>query len=831
MHQFPPANSSKPQLPVIDLNNFATAWKYYSQKADEGDINAQLKIVSLALSSAYHKHFGMDFTFCDKEKVSKWLSRAINSDKFDIHKHAVDVTPEDLNRIGFIKIKTKAAQLAVLKILNSKTINNRESLYFNSIRSKIFDYILEFASAPNFDAEVAMAILEVVTKIDNYREIIYDEFITSNPEYVSSLKIVVFTAASCLDRELQELLLQLDQNEHKQIAEHLDLSDALPEKLKIIRNRIICLSPFHDKFAEIYLSWFIQSNQNSAEIIADLIKCTNQFPQLLIKINALSSMHDKFKCLLTSEDFQLATFDLACLQGNNSFDVVVQKYYRWALSSVVFSHAFIAMNILHNKNGLKFLQQLGLNFINLARQHAEVCLLVINEPHFRTNIPIDKIISVFTPHIRHFKYEDMEKLIDELNEKMEVFPRHFHEFLVKAINYFPVIKKVVLNKFLHTFIHDDWENVQTTISAANNILTEQDIAYIISHSVKPFESYMKSEERDNDFFARQFISYMLKKISSFELIVQIMKAFPQFIVYLIQYAHGEFDLNTEGKTKRFREITFEEQLVLAKLTAEAAICFINVLADERLKNKSLTDAMVVKIIKELAAAQPSTAYICGKICLDLLQIDAAYEMFGVVGVNDPDFAAAKYERANIQFCIYKSKANAFENLSAINNTSIFYHPVLNTICQRELNYETSLTQVYSVISVQDEPSQAVNIADTKIPMSHAHQLFGCKEDKSISYSEMKDVWEEYLAVRAKQWFKSDSEELEKLYIRATEPVVNSVGRYRILREYICNEKNRDNDFAKILLKKFGAGFFGMIDAKFVNTSNVQSSLLNIRKGR
>lgn len=945
----PQPDTSRPQLPVtaVSSDDVYQQEKYYREKAEKGDINAQIKVVELIL--ARNKFIEKEG---DYKIAGKWLSKVINAEEFNSNLHRVEVTSSDLFQMRNIKIETKAAQLFILRIwstIPSVVFQNATELKKNNnytkelmrcgdnngllnklikdIKSRIIADIMQFTASEYFDAQVAMACLNLYIDIYTKEEClnIFQDKIPGvrHEEWLNQISA---TAAPFIEQELTTSLSALNKPELLEIVAHLESLDGLRSGLRKISYRIQRLAIFNEKCAEVYLDWYIKGNQflsNTALYLAcfeekytrlalrmhkfysfsknKLQLIRNIQPHLINKrisewykdsaygdiliiidmknsvyvvgwsrngnkiskpIDIASSLFSEIFTFVTSASFNTIAHykannflepvlflpnqtigliaELATLKEYEDLGEILRRYRINNNNNILIylmrKNSLITINIYKNESGLENMQRLGIHREQLAHVHLDFCLFLLRNPQYRQGLPINRFATVINRHIGNINLQTMQCFIDELSKQQSDIDSSQSLFLINIIKRYPTLRDKAIPLLLKALInHRDGNHLKSALKRACTVLTENEMAYVLSNIKKAndiFEFHYLGHEHVQEFFA-----IMFKYVNTFELIIQIMQNFPHFIIPLIRYGRGKFSLNAKGETRNFRQISFEEQVSLARLTEDAAVFFIDSLAEARKIDKELTDVVVAKIMKDLAQSQPGIAFTCGKICLDLLQSEAALDAFKFVKENDVNYEEASYECANILYCIKKNKAEARQYLYQISKTSFFYHSIFRAACQTKTDYSTPITQLYyddfnlEVGIDADRDTTAVTIGDTSIPMSHAHQLFGCRKDKYISYHQLQEAWEEYLILKSQKWINRTSAEIEEAYTRAINLAVTGVGRYRIMREYICNPINHDCDFTKVLLNKFGYAFFGITPADIVSMNIVEKIWFNVRKGR
>ncbi|HRD70551.1 MAG TPA: hypothetical protein PK657_10435 [Legionella sp.] len=201
-------------------------------------------------------------------------------------------------------------------------------------------------------------------------------------------------------------------------------------------------------------------------------------------------------------------------------------------------------------------------------------------------------------------------------------------------------------------------------------------------------------------------------------------------------------------------------------------------------------------------------YSLGKIYLERLDFDKAFDYFSQVTSESKNYDDALFECGNIKYCIFKDKAAAFTYFSIINSKKEYSLAALVESSRSRLGPNHALTDIYSIQKKVLADSVIISGIEFPINMRTAPQLFGRLKNKSVSLERLENVWQNYQEIKKSNTFKRGTcNETLAAYEQAKSPIYNDIGRYRVLSDYALDKKNQHREFYKVLIKEFGKDFF------------------------
>ncbi|STX28484.1 Uncharacterised protein [Legionella beliardensis] len=231
---------------------------------------------------------------------------------------------------------------------------------------------------------------------------------------------------------------------------------------------------------------------------------------------------------------------------------------------------------------------------------------------------------------------------------------------------------------------------------------------------------------------------------------------------------------------------------------------------------------------DAAESDDSIKYSLGKIYLDRLDFDKAFDYFSQVTSASKHYDEAMFECGNIKYCISKDKAEAYSLFAKINPDKKYHLSVLLESCRDRVGSNPSITDIYAVQKRQTIDSVIVSGQEFPKDVRTAQVLFGNSENNKVSLEQLEKVWGEYQKIKKSIFKRKTSSETLAVYNQAKSPIYNDIGRYRILCEYALDKKNQHREFYKLLIKTFGQDFF---QERSNNSSLMFQTPLNTFKGK
>ena len=476
------------------------------------------------------------------------------------------------------------------------------------------------------------------------------------------------------------------------------------------------------------------------------------------------------------------TFCLVNLTSKDNLFSIVKEHNPdyFTLTDLINRYSIIAVNILNHPDGLRILSStdVNYNYEQLPIIHLAVLLLCIENPKLIPDLDIVELIRAVNKNKHRITSCQLKSFANQCAQSSNTFPGSTIIDLINILRVHLSLYETIAQKLLKSIVVQNFNYLESALSTGEKLFSESDLVYIISN-------VLIDENHVKEFF----IEYIFNKMS-FENILQIAINRQDLALRILQYGI------------EFEYINFEKQINFARVSKDAAAYSLTLLEN----HEHISKNDLAQMVKQLALAQPSLTYRCGKLCLDIEEIEVAYEVLSLVDKNDADYEEAKFECANIQYCVKKNKPQALVDFGAIKTSNRLYHPVLIESCKEEMEKTSSLTNLYKKTCFATEES--FFLADKAFPIDKrtGHNLFGCTKDKKVSTQEVEQVWQEYLRIKTFKLFEN-GEGPFAIYKKANSPIFNDIGRYRILREYFLDKKNQHSNFCKALNHVFGKDFF------------------------
>lgn len=824
-------NSQIKLAEIYEQNNqIREAWKYYLSAAQKGNIDAQLKVAYLAIS--LNK---------DQSIIEHWLSKAINAEAFDSDKHVLNLTPDKLRRLE-LKPKTNNARRALLMIWNmldwsifedwitmdhhainyayynwGSTEYSRRT-YISGLKARISDEFRELTAYPELEAKTALLAIELYHKIVARSQGYPDKNIGLSWPIINKLVII---AAPLIEEELEQLLTKLDGVD---VCKILTSTGGLSEEQETIRDRIKMLANYNEACAQIYLDWYVKGKSWDSFYSAELQKIAIRFPALAPK-------------LIEQLDLSNYTLELLTLKEDDDLEKILSKRYLYDMKSddintLLYENPVIPIKILQHQDGIKCLQNLRISLRQLAEKNIHVFLYLLENQDLLS--PLDNLFNVFEKHLLDLDLEHAKlllmlyershtdplsdqpsllklglrhpELLEWLAPKLKItvpFDPRYRQYIKNHIQFWKTLSWDALAILLRHF--ENMDNYILNIPSVLTLLSKEPLLMLSSIHWDAFKKASKVVSFTPDEVITILKNMPVKeeeKNEYFELLFSLIsKPGYQTLLHEVSGAKPEFACDILIAGCENKSINIETQKELAMKSPEAAEYFFKKLMDKDYRKK-LPLSLITEWVIELGTTYSSIAYEAGMWSLELENPYLANYFLKRVPSSHPQHQRALYERANIEFCIFKNKENALESLSQIEKTSPYYHPLLSVASQSE---NKAMTDLYLEISQDKE--KIIIAENCSISRGSKSAALFVHQTKKITLLNLQEVWGNYKKIKQNKFFKGPSRETSDAYNRAKSPVFNDEGRFNTLSDYVLDPKNHHRDFYKALIAKFGKDSF------------------------
>lgn len=543
---------------------------------------------------------------------------------------------------------------------------------------------------------------------------------------------------------------------------------------KLISEIAISINNLYKKALEIdknQQSDFVMSIANLFEVFIIPLKCKRSFDTFVSPserkhirdVYGTYSNAPAFKCLAVAaiqkerkDNEEYFWFNLACqLVPPNQIPVFINKFSKSELTRAIRSSRTVAFFVLQTP---ALCRQFSNNELRSHCDHSwpqEEALIILNI--LRPRATQGDYIWAFNGIKRH------------------------------PIVLYKMIADPSLRPLLNSHDNRDYYVVREILGAYAHLISELDSLEDASQEIKDFLAYLLAKQTVLEKETQNHeLSSKLKEIFS-KLRKKADLGFTQYQLIVASYY-----LNGNLFTARNLELACKYYLLAALQESDEAL-------------QELLEF-------DTREGNSTSKYTLGKIYLNRLDTEKAYNYFSQVTPDSQYYNEAMFECGNIQYGIHKNKSKALNHFSSIDEKlpgKNYLSPVLVESCRERLGTDSALTDIYAIQANRNDKEDVFVLSGVQFPKNKrmAHQLFGCTKDKKVTLEVLQKAWTEYKSKKTGILGNEINIETLAVYNKANSTVFNDIGRYRLIREYVLRDKNRDVVFCLILKRHFGEDFF------------------------